>query len=108
MLLNSNTLPKPLAIETLIGAIGQSEGRKLLYEGRKLCFSEGEILRLLGVNCDKINHFLRLYLTYDGLFLFQAMMVRYAFYPIEKGVWDKIEIAPSSEAFCTSLENWAL
>lgn len=149
---------------------------KLLYEGRESRLSEGEMTRSLGVNCDKIDHFLQLYLIYDGVFFPKpAMMFRHAFYPIAKGDWDKIEIgfflkyddivayrnpelqndaemeylvkthipfaddgcgnviwieistgvikafyqdysieeglieiAPSFEAFCTSLENWAL
>ncbi len=66
---------------------------KLLYEGRESLLSEVEIRRLLGVNCDKINSFIQLYLTYDGIFFpMQAMMFRHAFYPIAKGDWDKIEI----------------
>ena len=66
---------------------------KLLYEGRQSQLSEVEIRQLLGIGCDKINSFIQLYLTYDGVFFpKQAMMFRHTFYPIAKDDWDKIEI----------------
>ncbi|WP_225969207.1 SMI1/KNR4 family protein [Treponema pedis] len=66
---------------------------KLLYEGRESQLSEEEIRQLLGINCDKINNFIQLYLIYDGIFFpKQAMMFRHTFYTITKGDWDKIEI----------------
>ena len=72
---------------------------RLLYEGRDSWLSEEKIRQSLGVGGNKINSFIQFYLMFDGvLFPKQAMMFRHAFYSIEKGDWDIIEIG----LFCPS------
>ena len=66
---------------------------KLLYKGRESRLSAEGIRQSLGITCDKLNSFIQLYKTYDGIFFpKQAKMFRHKFYSVAKDDWDKIEI----------------
>lgn len=41
---------------------------KLLYKGRESRLSAEGIRQSLGITCDKLNSFIQLYKTYDGIF----------------------------------------
>jgi hypothetical protein len=66
---------------------------ELLYKGRESNLSIEQIKELFNDDFSGIDDFIKLYLTYDGIFFpKQAMMFRSKFYDVQKGDWDKIEV----------------